>query len=79
MMYVLIDIGCIECGEESDLVGIYSTRLKAEIAREYIFEYLKPRGGEHHYVIEECKNIDETKEYYQPPCNLIEEMKDERL
>lgn len=28
-MWIVVDIGCIECGESSDLVGIFSTEEKA--------------------------------------------------
>lgn len=35
--YLAFDIGCIECGEESGVVGIYPTELEAKAA---ITEYL---------------------------------------
>lgn len=28
--YVIVDIGCIECGEETEVVGIYSSMKQAE-------------------------------------------------
>jgi hypothetical protein len=32
MRYLAFDIGCIECGEVSDVVGIFPTRGEAEAA-----------------------------------------------
>lgn len=29
--YLLMDIGCIECGASSDVVGLYSTEQEAEL------------------------------------------------
>ncbi len=37
--FLVFDIGCIECGEESSVVGVYSTRKEAEKA---IRDYLDP-------------------------------------
>jgi hypothetical protein len=31
--FLTFDIGCIECGESSDVVGIYETREQAEQAQ----------------------------------------------
>ena len=28
--YVLVDIGCLECGEESNVIGIFTDKNKAE-------------------------------------------------
>ena len=30
--YLAFDVGCIECGEDSDVVGVYLTREEAEVA-----------------------------------------------
>jgi hypothetical protein len=51
--YLAMDIGCIECGEESAIIGMYATREEAEKA---INDYLDPdcpwrkdgRGGQHY-------------------------------
>lgn len=32
--YLAFDIGCIECGEDSNVIGLYATRKKAEQAIE---------------------------------------------
>lgn len=50
--YVLVDIGCIECGEQSDLIGIFdkkdlaeSTKLECEEAQENNWH------GQHSFII----------------------------
>ena len=30
MKYIVVDIGCIECGEPSDILGVFTDRQKAE-------------------------------------------------
>lgn len=36
MKFLVFDIGCIECGESSEVVGFYDTRAEAEhVAEEY--------------------------------------------
>lgn len=42
MKYLAFDIGCIECGEESNVIGLYPTKKEAEQA---IVDYLD--GGTH--------------------------------
>lgn len=37
--YLAMDIGCIECGESSDVIGVYKTLKQAEKAIE---DYLDP-------------------------------------
>jgi len=32
MKYILIDVGCIECGEQTEVLGIFDTREHAEKA-----------------------------------------------
>jgi hypothetical protein len=54
--YLVFDIGCIECGEESSVVGIYNTQEEAEKAKEEYFEPDTDWGkeewhGQHHIEI----------------------------
>jgi hypothetical protein len=37
--YLVFDIGCLECGEGSTVIGFYDTRVEADKARE---DYLEP-------------------------------------
>ncbi len=37
ILYLAFDIGCIECGEKSSVIGVYSTEVEAERAiKKYI-------------------------------------------
>ncbi|MFS0863344.1 hypothetical protein [Fredinandcohnia sp. 179-A 10B2 NHS] len=61
MYYVVVDIGCSECGEASNIVGIFSSKEKAIDAREY---YVKDNRLEHNddhelliYKIDELDKI----------------------
>lgn len=42
--YLVFDIGCIECEEESAVVGVYTTRKKA---KEAINKYITGEENEH--------------------------------
>jgi hypothetical protein len=59
MKFILMDIGCIECGESSDLLGVFDSKEEAEsIASEW--SALGWRGGQHSYdVFELSDNINE--------------------
>lgn len=58
--YIAVDIGCIECGEDSALIGVFPTQTAAEAA---IRAYLDPtvkwgkqgRRGQHDEQIFEWK------------------------
>lgn len=41
-MYLAFDIGCIECCEESSVIGLYLTRAEAETACK---DYIDPNHG----------------------------------
>lgn len=43
MSYLVFDIGCIECGEESQPVGIFPTQQEAEAAKEAYITH-EPNG-----------------------------------
>lgn len=48
--YIIVDVGCIECGEQTEVVGIYTTKKSAEEAfNEYAeskgIKKWEPRGG----------------------------------
>lgn len=53
-MYLVFDIGCIECGESSNVVGVYDTRVEADIvAEDWVSEddyWGRPEWGGQHSV-----------------------------
>lgn len=49
--YLLFDVGCIECGEGSDIVGVFTAK---EVAEDYAKKLNKDHsftGGQHSYEI----------------------------
>jgi len=47
--FIIVDVGCIECGEQTEVKGIYKTRKAAakafdKVAKELKIENWKPRG-----------------------------------
>ena len=48
--YMAFDIGCIECGQDSAVIGLYTSEKKAEAACEE-WEAVGWRGGQHHYQV----------------------------
>ncbi|HEY0267648.1 MAG TPA: hypothetical protein VGC12_00275 [Methyloradius sp.] len=65
MYYVLVDIGCIECGEESHVIGIFTHRVVAEGALKFNTEAQQNDWhGEHHFKIFEIGEIDKEYIFY---------------
>ena len=59
--YVLVDIGCIECGVESAVIGIYTNKKKAEIIKEdHEKRQMENSFGQHNFEIFEIDEIDKT-------------------
>ena len=46
--YLLVDIGCIECGSASNIVGLFPTETEAETARRTCAENLDWHDGRQH-------------------------------
>ena len=52
MKWLAFDIGCIECGEESAVIGVYETIEEAAAACERTKEaQIKDWHGEHHMKV----------------------------
>lgn len=59
MLYVAVDVGCIECGEPSGVIGVFTTRDAAQAACDSWFSYDSGwRGGQHHYEVHEVAAVD---------------------
>lgn len=60
--YVAVDIGCIECLEESNVLGIFTKKEKAEkVIKEHSKRQQDHWGGQHEFEIFVIDEID--KEY----------------
>lgn len=69
MKYVVVDIGCIECGEASAVLGIFDSKNKAEeISKKYDEIQEKNWTGQHYFKIFEVK--DENIELYNEKSYL---------
>ena len=59
-LYVAVDIGCIECGEESNVLGIYTDQAKAEsVCDSAAVKQRENWTGEHSFEVFEVKGITE--------------------
>ncbi|MCH1624690.1 DUF7336 domain-containing protein [Ferdinandcohnia quinoae] len=51
MYYVVVDIGCTECGEASNIIGIFTTEEKAMNAKEKYILDNRLEGNEDHEIL----------------------------
>lgn len=59
MKYVVVDIGCIECGEQSGVLGIFTNKKEAEkVAKKYKEIQSNNWCGQHFFEIFEVKEED---------------------
>lgn len=60
MYFVVIAIGCLECGEDSKVIGIFKDRKKAEESLENTEKRYNDNGDEHHvFQIDKIERIEE--------------------
>lgn len=66
--YLLFNIGCLECGVDSNVVGIFDTKLKADVLRDELRKKFAWRqGGQNEFEIFELNlPINEINEEYKP-------------
>jgi hypothetical protein len=63
MYYVVVDIGCIECGESSAVIGIFTDKETAEkVAEDHEKRQKEHWTGQHYFEIFEIEKIDEIYE-----------------
>lgn len=63
MYYVVVDIGCIECGESSHVLGVFTDKNRAKEICEKAKEKEKKfaaLGGQHDFEIFEVDKIDKV-------------------
>ena len=69
MKYVVVDIGCIECGEGSAVLGIFENKEKAQkISKKYEEIQSNNWTGQHYFEIFEVK--EENVELYDEKTYL---------
>lgn len=58
MLYVAVDIGCIDCGEESAVLGVFESNEKAEqVISDHIERWSKNSNGDHDFEIFEIDGL----------------------
>jgi len=51
-MYLVVNIGCLECGVSSNIVGLFSDKIKAEsVAKECQKKHGWREGGQNDYQV----------------------------
>ncbi len=69
MKYAVLDIGCIECGEQSAILGIFDDQQKAkEVMKKYEEIQRVNWTGQHYFEIVEVK--EENVELYDEKSYL---------
>lgn len=64
MTYVAVDIGCIECGEPSALLGVYKIEEAAwNVCRIAIERQQEDWHGEHRFIVFDTRNPDDYSEF----------------
>ena len=69
-MYIVVNIGCIECGVSSNIVGIFNTEREAKIVANLCYEKLDWReGGQNAFEVFKLPEVGVlNSEYAEPLC-----------
>lgn len=62
--YVVIDIGCLECGESSNIVGAYSNKARADSIATRLNKNLSFTTGQHAYEVFKLPELNTIGAYY---------------
>lgn len=70
MIWLVMNIGCIECEASSNVVGVFSNKERADELAEALYKTHNWReSGHHRYEVFEIPEQDFVNpEYLQPPC-----------
>lgn len=64
-MFILVNIGCIECGVSTQIVGVFSSKEKAdEVAEKFQDKYSWREGGQNAFEVFPMPEIDVINEEY---------------
>jgi hypothetical protein len=57
-VYVAVDVGCIECGEDSEVLGAFVSREQAEqVADGARIAQRENWHGQHSFFVQECEVV----------------------
>ena len=72
-MYVLVNIGCIECGVSSNIVGVFADEKEAEAVAEILQDKMDWReGGDNSYEVFPLPDPGLINEEYREALNDTE-------
>lgn len=66
-LYILVNIGCIECGVDSNIVGVFDDLEKAEVLKDDLdaSDAVWRQGGQNHYKIFSMPELNVINEEYK--------------
>lgn len=69
--YIVVNIGCIECGVSSNIVGVFDDEAKAKnIAEEYQITFSSREGGQNSFDVFEMPDLNVINpEYLETVAN----------
>lgn len=64
--WIVVNIGCIECGVSSDIVGVFSSKSKAnKVAKDLDETHAWREGGQNSFEVFEMPQIDKINPEYE--------------
>lgn len=64
-MFLVVNIGCIECGVSSQIVGLFETEEQAiSIAEKFNVKYSWREGGQNYFEVFDLPKVGEVNEEY---------------
>ena len=65
-MWIVVNIGCIECGVSSEIVGIFDNQERANsIAKEFNKTFSWRQGGQNYFEVFPMPAVNEIAEEYR--------------
>lgn len=71
-MWIVVDIGCIECGESSSIVGVFSSKERADTIVKTLLRKRGFIGGQHDYEAFELPVANVVAEDYREYLTVID-------
>lgn len=73
-LWILVDIGCIECGEQSDIVGTFTSEAAANRVCAQLLSNDEARfhGGQHDYEVFELSEPNKINPEYHQYLTVID-------
>jgi hypothetical protein len=64
--WILVDIGCIECGSDTHIVGVFDDKQRAGTIAEKLSKTMDFHdGGQHHFEVFDMPELNEIAEIFR--------------